>query len=519
MKKKLLLTALISFTCFSLSRAGSHGSAVDVGTAKQLFVDDHVIGSLEGAFRVLNQPVKYEGNPIIELKPAQTVGSDNKVVVMGSVLYDEDESLYKMWYDAANYRWSSVHLAYATSRDGIHWDLPNLGLLEFQGSKDNNLVFFEEGSGEVAGGVFKDPVAKEPQRLYKMIYHTHGTGHGTGRGLESDGNGIGVAFSPDGIHWTRATDKPVIPMADSPNPVLWDARLGKYVAHTRVNPVYYPPDWGTRKDLRDELHPGPEGFFMRREVLQSVSDDFLKWEPRGIIMAADREDPPWNQQFYNMEFMPYGDVYFGFISVYHTLPGMETKVTEGPAWTDTVDIQLTYSRDGRTWHRAGDRQVFLPLGGKEGDFDWSMLYIMQKPLVVKDEIWFYYVGFSGRHWAVNRKEVQGGAVGLAKLRLDGFVSIDAGDGVFTSRPLRMSGDQLMLNADASQGSIRVEILGEDGLPLKGFSTADAVALTGDSVRQNARWKQGGSLARLKGRPIVLRFHMDRSKLFSFQFSN
>ena len=511
--KRLLLTVLISSTCVSLSPAGPRASAVDVGTAKQLFVDDHVIGSLEGAFRMLNQPVKYEDNPIIELKPAQTVGSANKVVVMGNVLYDEDEGLYKIWYDANNYDWSSLHLAYATSQDGIHWDLPNLGLLEYQGSKDNNFVFFDEGRGEVAGGVFKDPVAKDPQRLYKMLYHMHDS-----PGLGTSANGIGVAFSPDGIHWTRAVDKPVIPMADSPNPVLWDPRLGKYVAHTRVNPSYYPPDWETRKDLRDELRPGPEGSFLRREVLQSESDDFLKWEPRGVIMAADREDPPWDQQFYNMEFMPYGDVYFGFISVYHTLPGMETKVTEGAPWMDTVDIQLAYSRDGRTWHRAGDRQVFLPLGGREDDFDRSMLYIMQKPLVVKDEIWVYYIGFSGLHWATNRKEVQGGAVGLAKLRLDGFVSIDAGDGVFTTRPLRMSGDRLILNADASQGSIRVEILGEDGLPLEGFAAADAVAVTGDSVRQNIRWKQGVSLSRLKGAPIVLRFHMDRSKLFSFRFS-
>ncbi len=419
-----------------------------------------------------------------------------------------------MWYDAANYDWSSVHLAYATSRDGIHWDLPNLGLLEYQGSKDNNFVFFDEGRGEVAGGVFKDPVAKDSSRLYKMIYHIHGS-----PGLDSSGNGIGVAFSPDGIHWTRAVDKPVIPTADSPNPVLWDSRLGKYVAHTRVNPVYYRPDWETRRALRDELRPGPEGSFLRREVLQSESDDFLKWEPRGVIMAADREDPSWNQQFYNMEFMPYGDVYFGFISVYHILPGMETKVTEGAPWMDTVDIQLSYSRDGRTWHRAGDRQVFLSLGGGQNDFDRSMLYILQKPLVVKDEVWVYYIGFNGLHWANRRKEIQGGAVGLAKLRLDGFVSIDAGDGVFTTRPMRMSGDQLMLNADASQGSIRVEILGEDGLPLEGFSAADAVAVTGDGVRQNVRWKQGVSLSRLKGTPIVLRFHMDRSKLFSFWFPN
>ncbi len=262
-------------TCLSLAWAGSHERLVDVGMEKQLFVDDHVIDSMEGAFRMLNQPVKYEENPILELKPAQKVGGPELVATMGSVIYDAEEQLFKMWYDAASYNWSSVFLCYATSKDGYQWDLPDLGLLEYQGSKRNNFVF-TAGRGEVAGGVFKDPVETDPDRRYKLIYHLHET-----PGLGTSGNGIGVAFSPDGIHWKRATDKPVIPSGDSPNSVLWNPRLGKYVAHTRHNALYHPQDWARRTDLRKELRPGVEGAFLRREVLQSESDDFLKWESRG----------------------------------------------------------------------------------------------------------------------------------------------------------------------------------------------------------------------------------------------
>ena len=507
-----LLWMVLGITCLSQLQAGSHDHAVDVGRETQLFLDDHVIDSMEGAFRILNQPVKYEGNPILELKPAQTVGGSELVVTMGSVIYDAEEKLYKMWYDAASYNWSTVFLCYATSKDGYQWDLPNLGLLEYQGSRNNNFVF-TAGKGEVAGGVFKDPVSPDPDRRYKLIYHLHDSS-----GLGTSGNGIGVAFSPDGIHWKRATNRPVIPMADSPNSVLWDPRLSKYVAHTRHNPSYHSQDWARRVDLREELKPGPEGAFLRREILQSESDDFLKWESRGVIMSADREDPPWSQQFYNMEFMPYGSVYLGFISVYHTLPGMETKITAGVDWMDTVDIQLAFSRDGRTWSRAGGRDVFLPLGTAAEAFDRSMLYIMQHPLTVGDEILIYYIGFRGLHWATNRNEVQGGAVGLAKLRRDGFVSIDAGDGTLTTKPIRMSGDRLLLNADASQGSVRVEILGTDGRPLPGFGRKDAVEVKGDSLRHGVSWKQGADLSRLKGKPIGLRFHIERGKLFSFRFA-
>ena len=109
--------------------------------------------------------------------------------------------------------------------------------------------------------------------------------------------------------------------------------------------------------------------------------------------------------------------------------------------------------------------------------------------------------------------------GLAKLRLDGFVSIDAGDGTLTTRPIRMSGDRLLLNSDASQGSVRVEILGTDGIPLEGFGREDAEPATGDSLRHTVKWKQGSDVSGLKGQPIVLKFHIDRSKLFSFRFSN
>ena len=174
MIKKLLLTTVLTALFSSLGWAKHSDRVVDVGTAKQLFVDDDVIRSMERAYRVLNQPVKYEGNPVLELKPEQKVGGQDLVVVMGNVSYDAEEQIFKMWYDAAVYDWSKVFLGYATSKDGIRWELPNLGLLEHQGSKDNNLVF-TAGRGEVAGGVFKDAIETDPERRYKMIYHLHGS--------------------------------------------------------------------------------------------------------------------------------------------------------------------------------------------------------------------------------------------------------------------------------------------------------------------------------------------------------
>jgi len=456
--------------------------AVNIGTRKQLFIDDHIVDSMDRAYRILNQPVKHPGNPIIEFRRPQPVEGDELVIVGGSVIYDEDEGLLKMWYSGTNYHWKNGFLAYATSEDGVEWDLPNLDLIKCKSAENRNFVLHRDG--EIAPCVFKDPAARDPERRYKLLY--------------SCGRGMGIAFSPDGIHWNPVPNKTVITVADSPTSCIWDPRLGRYVAHTRHN------------------YRGGAAH-SQRQVLQSESKDFVDWYTYGVIMKADEQDPPWNQQFYNMEWMPYEDVYLGFISVYHILPGMEPKITPGAPWMDKIDIQLSFSRDDRTWHRAGDRQVFIPNGASPEDFDWGMIYVFQRPVVVGDEILFYYAGFDGLHWATRRNELQGGAIGLAKLRLDGFVSIDAGDGVLQTKLMAMSGDRLIVNADASLGHIRVEVVDAEGEPIEGFGKDDAHPITGDSVRHEVRWKGRTDVRSLMSKPIALRFVIDRSKVYSFQF--
>ena len=89
----------------------------------------------------------------------------------------------------------------------------------------------------------------------------------------------------------------------------------------------------------------------------------------------------------------------------------------------------------------------------------------------------------------------------------------------TTKPIRMSGKRLLVNADASQGSVAVEILEPGGTPIEGFGWKDAVAAKSDSLRHTMKWTQGSDVSRLKGRSIVLKFHLDRSKLFSFRFAD
>ena len=114
----------------------------------------------------------------------------------------------------------------------------------------------------------------------------------------------------------------------------------------------------------------------------------------------------------------------------------------------------------------------------------------------------------------------GGTINLAKLRLDGWVSVDAGDepGTLTTKPLKLTGDKLVINADAEDGGVGVEILGRTGQrPVPGFSLADCDRFSGDSVRHTVAWQGSSDLSRLQDRPVRLRFHLQNAKLYSFVF--
>ena len=102
---------------------------------------------------------------------------------------------------------------------------------------------------------------------------------------------------------------------------------------------------------------------------------------------------------------------------------------------------------GRAWQRVGHRHAFIPTVAEPGMVDWGQIYVMQHPIVVGDEIWIYYVGFKGLHWATKRKQLQGSSVNLCKLRLNGFMSLEPGGaGVLTTKPFEMRGDRLVVNA-------------------------------------------------------------------------
>lgn len=482
---------------------------VRIGTAKQLLVDDYVIAERKGVSRVFNPAEKRINNPVLRgEKPWE-----GKMVNLGTVLYDQEENLFKMWYfsldikykvppkpysqyknllRAAEYQ-EKMTMCYATSKDGLSWDRPNLGLVEFQGSTANNLLPpVKDGRMHAASSIIKDLREPDASRRYKSV---------AWRPKDKDGNfGVGVYFSPDGLRWEAYPGNPVLHGTSDVHTLLgWDERIQQYVGYFRPG-------------QSQNLVP-PAGNGLMRIIGYSTSPDFEHWTTIVPALVPDDLDPV-DTQFYGMPALYYEGVYFGFPWVFRT--NLITHVS-----------QLVHSRDGLHFTRTPFRNDVVPLG-PTGAFDDGNAY-MGKPVAHDGKIWIYYTGtrWRGAEDLFDLGEDVRDSIGLAILPLDGFASIEAGPnvGTLTTRSLIFAGEDLIVNLEASRKgygldeatSLRVEILDESEKPISGFALEQAVTLTSTNVAQVVTWEGTPRLSALAGQVVKLRFHLRNVKLYAFQF--
>jgi hypothetical protein len=140
-----------------------------------------------------------------------------------------------------------------------------------------------------------------------------------------------------------------------------------------------------------------------------------------------------------------------------------------------------------------------------------MVYPSQ-PLVEGDILKLYYGGFATTHGA--REPVA--AVGLATLRKDGFASLVAGGevGRITTRPLRQAHGELRVNALASAGWIKAEVLDREGRVIDGYGLDDCVAVSGNGTDQRITWSKHDRLPENRDE-LTIRFSLRHGSLFSF----
>ncbi len=481
-------------------------NTIEVGGRRQLFLDDYAIASRDGVRCVLHGDLKHEENPIlvadkpwetlrIEPGPDRRPGRGASVWFNGTVLWDDRDRQYKMWYRTWNHL-----MGYAVSGDGLHWQKPNLGYVEFAGDYDTNLVFDKYQCPSIV----LDAQDQNPEKRFKMLYGGRGplfkkaTYQRGEANYGKHGVGLMVAYSPDGVRWWRDPHDVVWPynlyMPGIPSDglaVIYDRYKGKYAAYDCAKPrgsvheeyVDRASDWGI-----DLIHD--EGVV--RQMIVSYSVDGLIWsEPVGVL-APDEEDRRRygdRVQFYDLSVRLYEGIYVGYLWVW-------------PIEPDWMQIELVTSRDGLHWKRVADRELFIRTGPK-GTFDSHLIMgvsIGADPVVVGDEIWIYYSGWDGGHAAWKRNA----AIGVVRLRSDGWLSLDADEsgGSVVTKPFVCPGGSLFLNADADadrEGRVEVEILSATGSVVSGYAASEAIALRGDSIRHQVRWRGRDDVDRLKGR--------------------
>ena len=505
---------------------------LNIGRAKQIFVDDLIIESVENVCRAWHQPVKLDTPVIYNDRPWEhyldTNCNDSHVEI------DPQDRLFKCWYcdwdkpdlspEDTSMGKSTFNILYAESEDGIHWRKPAFDIYHFQGQKTNVVMPDAYNLGMVI-----DPHEQDASRRFKAIYTEFKPDFG-------DVATIALAVSPDGIHWQRLKERPVIGRSgshlDDVMVVHYDPAGRIFVMNTRhydmyavarnlQNPVvgnftppYYPLDW-TRMN--------------KRRVWQTESADLIHWsEPYAVITPQDGADDL-DETYYDMCQYPVGSVTMGFLNTFHHT-------------ANTMAVRLVYSRDGKTWHYLNKGQPFLRPGG-EGRWDaYLVTMVSRSPLEVGDELYFYHSGAINHHdwWicgareglpvpeATDMSKVAFG-LGLARLRLDGFCSLDAGParrGIFVTRPVISDGKQLVVNARCLPGgSISAEIVNVKDEVFPGYSRQECDVFTGDAVKHVFSWKGKTELpAAAKDRAEYpkaeferfrkIRFYMEKAEVYA-----
>jgi hypothetical protein len=364
----------------------------------------------------------------------------------------------------------------AESPDGVHFTRPNLGLYDFRGSKDNNIVYV--GPESAAFAPFKDPnPAAKPDEKYKAVCY---------RVVKKQGTVSGLA-SPDGLHWHRLSEDPLLPPGtfDSLNTAQWDPAAKVYRLFGRY--------W-TGGNFRGV-----------RGIQSSTSPDFLHWSKPEPFHYA--EGVPL-EHFYTNAIVPHPGAEHILLSFpKRFLPDRTKNPAHGePGLSDAVFMT---SRDaGLHWDRTFLEAWLRP--GADPD-NWAERSNMPACGILQtspDEFSMYV----SEHYRTPTNRLR-----RLTIPRDRFASMHApaAGGEFTTKPLTFTGKRLILNyATSAAGSVQIDVLGADNKPLTSSPT-----FFGDQFDFPVPWQGGSDLSKITGQPIRLRFVLKDADVYALHFAD
>ncbi len=464
------------------------GEVVDLGSRREMFVDNFLIAKMNGVELRLHEP-RDEGEVLRFDQAWEGIHSGYCTVI-------RDGARFRVYYrgmpaDVIDGTAGEV-TCLAESNDGLRWTKPKLGLFEVKGTKANNVVLAGDPPFSHNFSPFLDSRPScPPDQRYKAL-----------AGISKSGL---VAFaSADGLHWCKLRDTAVIPekapfkfawMFDSQNVAFWSESEKKYVCYFRV--------W--------------EGV---RRIARTESSDFLNWTDPVLMSQMTDGQPSPVEELYTNQTDPYFRAPHLYVAVAaRFFPGRQAISDEE---AQALKVAKGYEKD------VSDAVLMTTRGGSV--YERTFLSSFIRP------------GIGARHW-VSRNNypalgiVQTGPTEMSiymnqdnaqptahlrrySMRLDGFASVRApyAGGELLTKPLKFTGDRLELNFSTSAaGSIRVELQDEAGKPISGFAAGDCVEVIGNEIERVVRWKGGADVSRFAGKTVRLRFVMKDADLYALRF--
>ncbi len=459
---------------------------LDIGTDRQLFLDDYIIGEMEGVAQRLHHPVN-EGPVLYFDKPWEGNFSAYCTII-------KDGPYYKAYYrgvrEAGHDGNDAETTCIALSTDGIHWTKPNLGLFEVDGSKANNVILAHAApvTHNFSPFIDKNPDAR-PDERYKALGGTKSSG-------------LMAYTSPDGIHWTRVQDDPVFTQGvfDSQNVAFWSESEQRYVCYFRT--------W------TDGGFSEYKGF---RSVSRTTSRDFIHWTDP---VKMEFGDTPY-EHLYTQQTSPYFRAPQIYVAIGARFMPNRQVLTDAQAealdvnpkyFKDCSDAFLMTSRGGNQYDRTFMESYITPGIGLQNWVSRSNYPALNVVQTGETEMSIY----------VNENYAQPTAhLKRYTMRLDGFASVEADyeAGFLVTRPFIFEGKELEINYSTSAaGGVQVEIQDVDGKPIPGYTLENCPEIIGNEISRIVAWKDNPDVSPLTGKTVRLKFVLKDADLYSFKFN-
>lgn len=416
-------------------------------------------------------------NPRVVLHHGPQGSHDQVLLYYGTVIRIGD--IFHMWYNgnhgpiaSINYVRKIFHICYATSTDGVNWEKPDLGLVEYNGSKRNNIVAFDEPGLWSTGAVLYDPEDPDPNRRFKMAYEA------------GENKLFCVAFIGDGLRWTLSAANPVGPFLEM-------------TGVTKHRGLYY---------VNGQSAARAHSLNSARRLVTFVSADFEHWSPcsaLGLDRAPDVTGPSTEDVRNQFEEVHLGAGLWNRGNVILGLYGQWHGHFSGERRLVIMDLGLAVSHDALHFYEPVPGFRIVPAMEQPGSPPMSAHPALQQGQGMEN------LGDQTLYWYSLWRGTEGSGVRLVTWPRDrlgmlkpfassGPQNISAPSGPQTiSCPVQALGAPVRVHVNASglgqYSRLRIALLDEGFRPIPGYSGQEAAVVSEDGFRAPVRWAGGDAV--------------------------